>query len=268
MQNLIDDPSTRSTLLHRLIAAPVHPLQKADATATPRVIAQFWDDLDAIPVDVQECMLSWSQLGTYGFKQYVYDDKSASEMIERHFTKRHVRAFSNCPHPAMRSDYFRYCYILKFGGWYIDADDAYLGGSIEPLLTNGRLKLNPLCFDISANSMRDAVSASEGPADSTLIFYTDTTPLIAPANHPVIASALEHATKNILTADNGNRDVQSITGPGNLTLSLAIHAQNLEKSNGEKDFEFIRDWGSISESRWPLGYREDDRNWRIWEQGK
>jgi hypothetical protein len=26
----------------------------------------------------------------------------------------------------------------------------------------------------------------------------------------------------------------------------------------------LANWGAISTSRWSLSYREDDRNWRLW----
>ena len=65
----------------------------------------------------------------------------------------------------MRADYFRLCFIMKVGGFYVDADDIYQGLSVEELLVDGCLKLQPLCYEVATDSMVDPVSSaqSEGP---------------------------------------------------------------------------------------------------------
>ena len=73
--------------------------------------------------------------------------------IGDHFTSAHIDAFERCYHPAMRCDYFRLCYTLfRYGGFYVDADEVYQGSSCEVLLKTGRLKLQPLCYDIESEA--------------------------------------------------------------------------------------------------------------------
>lgn len=253
--------------MRQLIAAAPDPPPKNDEPLPPRVLVQFWDDSDAIPSDVHECLDSWSVLETAGFERLLFDDISAARLIEENFSDRHVFAFQQCRHPAMRSDYFRYSFILKFGGFYVDADDVYLGQPIDALFSDGRLKLQPLCYDIATDSMLDARSSATAEEDAQLIFYAGNTPLIAPAGHPIIADALDHATSNVLSADDANRDIQSLTGPGNLTACLVKHAFELDASGATKDFELLTGWDPAAISKWPLAYRSDDRNWRLWERG-
>jgi len=57
-------------------------------------------------------------------------------------------------------------------------------------------------------------------------------------------------------------EIQSTTGPGNLTAALAAHARYLQLEGLPFDFELLRDWESIAEMRWDLSYRADFRNWR------
>jgi hypothetical protein len=166
----------------------------------------------------------------------------------------------------MRSDYFRYCFMLICGGFYVDADDVYLGGSIDSLIEGRRLKLQPLCYDLEMATMRDARS-SVGTASGRMIFYANNTPLIAPPGNPIIAGALDRATSNILSPDGGSRDVQSLTGPGNLTAALVRHALDCENTGISSEFTLISDWDSIAVSKWPLTYRSDLRNWRLWQHG-
>ena len=49
----------------------------------------------------------------------------------------------------MQADYFRLCYLLVEGGFYVDADDVCVGTDIGWLFEDGRLKLQPLCYDMA-----------------------------------------------------------------------------------------------------------------------
>ncbi|WP_456652088.1 MULTISPECIES: glycosyltransferase [unclassified Bradyrhizobium] len=53
----------------------------------------------------------------------------------------------------MQADYFRLCYLLVEGGFYVDADDVCIGSQIDWLFGDGRLKIHPLCYDIAAARM-------------------------------------------------------------------------------------------------------------------
>ncbi|WP_165757620.1 glycosyltransferase family 32 protein [Mycolicibacterium elephantis] len=264
---VVDNHRLRSEFMRRLIAATPDPPLGDHKSLPPRILVQFWDDADAVPMDVQECLDSWAVLETLGFQRWLFDDITAARFIAEHFSARHVLAFEKCRHPAMRSDFFRYSFMFQVGGFYVDADDVYLAGPLERLLSDGRLKLQPLCYDIATDSMCDPHRSTLIEEDASLIFYINTTPLIAPAGHPIIADALERATSNILNADEANRDIQSLTGPGNITGCLVRHAIELETSGATRDFEIVDGWTSIAESKWPLAYRSDRRNWRHWEQG-
>lgn len=250
-----------------LIATASDPVVGDGQPPPPRVIVQFWDDSSAIPADVQECLDSWSVLEAAGFKRMLFDDVSAAHFIGEHLSDRHVAAFQKCSHPAMRADYFRYAFIFKAGGFYVDADDVYLGGPVDALVDDGRLKLRPLCQDVSTLAMLDARQAAIAEHETPPVFYVDTTPLIAPAGHPLVAAALECATSNVLSANKSNRDIQSLTGPVIFTACLVTHAIELEKARAPKDFQILTDWQTVAISKWPLAYRSGQRNWRIWGLG-
>jgi hypothetical protein len=73
--------------------------------------------------------------------------------------------------------------------------------------------------------------------------------------------ALRDATAKLLD-DDRYPEIQSTTGPGNLTAALAAHARDLRLAGSPPDFELLRDWDSIAKTRWDLSYRGDARNWR------
>lgn len=233
----------------------------------PHVLVQFWDNVLSIPSDVRECMNSWKSLEKQGFNYILFDDERAEKFIAENFDSEHLEAFKLCRHPAMRADYFRLCYLLTKGGFYVDADDVYKGGSLEEWFSDNRLKLHPLCYNHSTDSMVETSDFMGNPRDlPELTFYVNNNPIVAPPHHPVLCKALERSTQILLTQIKGSKqDVQATTGPGNLTASLVRHAIETEVEMPSRDFTLNFNWDDISKSQWPLEYRKDKRNWRLWD---
>ncbi len=111
----------------------------------------------------------------------------------------------------MRSDYFRMCYVLADGGFYVDADDVMTGGSWRTLYADDRLKLQPLCYDVPSDAMVPSLQIwrTDLPTESR-IFYVNNNPLIAPAGHAVLCLALKRAT-TLLLGDDPRLEIQSTT---------------------------------------------------------
>jgi hypothetical protein len=258
----------RSNFVRQLIQSPDKPgLSTALHLAPPpKRIVQFWDDLERLPKDVEECMDSWKKLDQSGFDLQVFDEKSAKEFIRTHLGSRFEIAFDKCYHPSMKSDYFRYSYIFAAGGFYIDADDVYHGNEIDHLFKDGRLKLQPFCYDIATSQMvPPSLFTNPGANKLSWIFYFNTTPLIAVSKHPIVERALLNATVALESElKDGLPEVQATTGPGNLTES--IFEMLVDDSCPEKLFVTLHDWEKTSTSKWPLSYRNDKRNWRLSNQ--
>ena len=262
---IAEDDALRSRLVRQIIQG-VEPTETSIApVAIPKVIIQFWHDANAIPADVQECLHSWAALERQGFKRVSFDDYEARRFISRHFGRRCVEAFDRCHHPAMRCDYFRLCYMVRHGGFYVDADEFYQGGACETLFQDNRLKIQPLCYDVSSATMVPSDIFTKNHNDSPhWIFYVNNNPLVAPPSHPVIQLALARSTRILLSHEEPLLDIQSTTGPGNLTASLVKHAIVSDLAGLPRDFSLLADWEHLSVSRWPLSYRDDERNWRLW----
>jgi hypothetical protein len=258
----------RSNFVRKLVQRPNEPSRvPVGHVAPPRKrIVQFWDDLGRLPEDVRECMESWKKLEQFGFELQVFDESSAREFIRIHLGSRYEKAFDKCYHPSMKSDYFRYSYIFVEGGFYVDADDLYHGTTIDHLFTDGRLKLQPFCYDIAAAQMvPPSVFVKPGANQLSWIFYFNTTPLIAGRNHPIVERALLNATISLeQESEGGLPEVQATTGPGNLTRSVFEVVTN--ESRPEEVLLVLHDWEKNSTSKWPLSYRSDKRNWRLSNQ--
>ena len=260
-----ENDALRSSYVQGLVQAaapaPTHPSRDEDPI--PKVIVQFWHDLTDIPNDVRACLHSWRTLHSHGFTSALFDDALAKHFISLHFSRRYLRAFNLCYHPAMRCDYFRLCYILINGGFYLDADEVYQGVDCRPFFCDNHLKIKPLCYDTASGHMiRPDLFTQPRQPPETWIFYFNNNPLIAPAGHPIIRSALARATRILLNCTD-RPEIQSTTGPGNLTASLVRHAITSRLSGPNSDFLILHNWDTISISPWPLSYRDDDRNWRL-----
>jgi hypothetical protein len=265
---LENEDRDRSNFVRQLVQRPNKAVREnaEELGPPPRRLVQFWDDLGRLPEDVRECMESWKKLEQFGFEVLVFDEMSAREFIRLHLGSRYEKAFEKCYHPSMKSDYFRYSYIFVEGGFYVDADDVYNGTTIGHLFTDGRLKLQPFCYDITTRQMvPPPVFLNPGANQLSWIFYFNTTPLIAARNHPIIERALLNATISLEQDLKGVLpEVQATTGPGNLTRSVFEVLAN--RSRPEEVLRIVHDWEKTSTSMWPLSYRSDKRNWRLSNQ--
>jgi hypothetical protein len=101
-----------------------------------------------------------------------------------------------------------------------------------------------------------------GANAASWIFYFNNNPLIAGSGHPLIDRALTQATVSL---ENGFAhslpEIQSTTGPGNLTKSIFDAAT--ECSKVKNSLFVLRDWDNIARNVWDLSYRNDPRNWRL-----
>lgn len=259
----------RSEFIRELVQRPVGQLSINNhcRQPTPRTIVQFWHDLGQLPPDVEECVRSWTVWETSGFEHRLFDERTAGAFIGSSLSARHKRAFERCYHPAMRADYFRLCYVLVEGGFYVDADDVCIASDIGWLAEDGRLKLQPLCYDIATGGMvKPAVFLRADAYDPSWIFYFNNNPLIASPGHPIIEHALSQATRLLeLTDDDELPEIQMATGPGNISKSI-FDLGTRTSSDIESNIVALKDWDSLAVLKWPLSYRGDARNWRLSNQ--
>ena len=227
---------------------------------------QFWHDLRELPADVEECIVSWAGWTANGFAHRLFDERSAKEFIGGSLSARHKHAFELCYHPAMQADYFRLCHLFVKGGFYVDADDVCVGTDIGWLFDDGRLKIQPLCYDTASGTMvNPSLFLHNDAYNPSWIFYFNNNPLIASQEHPVIDRALRQATDLLESAgEDALPEIQATTGPGN--ISKTIFGLGTRPEGVESDLVVLRDWDFLAFSKWPLTHRGDARNWRLSNQ--
>jgi len=232
------------------------PVTPCNELEIPKVIIQYWHCLDELPYDVLNCIESWKVLKEKEFEFKLFDDVQAKQFINEYFDEEYLTAYLKCHHPAMRCDYFRLCYLYILGGFYIDCDELYSNQKIDLLFSNNSIKIQPLCYSLSQDKMVNIEDYLSEPYDKNNIYYFNNNPIVAPPKHELISIALKRANDKLIDGDNIS-DIQSTTGPGNLTASVVYY---LLRKNAQ--INIIDNWNDISYSPWPLSYRSDDRNWR------
>lgn len=263
------DHDLRSAFIRRLTLFQLgFPFVCAETTGRiPKTLIRYWHDPEDLPNDVRECLASWERLQDQGFTLQQFDDVTAAAYIAKHFGERETTAFSLCRHPAMRSDYLRMCVVLKEGGFYVDADDVLHNDGWNAIFADSKLKVQPLCYDLALSGMLPASDIWRPELQTAgRIFYVNNDPLAAPPEHPVLARALARATEQLLSKP--FPEIQSTTGPGNLTTVLAAHAREMIVEGRSLDIALIPNWDSAVETRWNLSYRNDRRNWRNMDESQ
>lgn len=262
---LTSNPRARSLAVKALCRSHSVSRTQHATSQRPRVLVQYWDS-PAVPSDVAACMSTWDSFIAYDFQRVTFDRARAREFIGQTYTAEHVAAFDAARHPAIRSDYFRLCYVAARGGWYVDADDVYRETDITPLLQPGGLRLQALCYDLDSDQMVDAATAIAGPDDQNVIHYVNNNPLIARPEHPILIATLKRATAALLCpSPTGHADVQAVAGPGAITLELARQSQQISVLNTDLDVEILTDWDAYARPVWDLTYRRDGHDWRVWD---
>lgn len=261
-----ENDNTRSDFVKHLVqrGGALHTLTQKPTNNIPRIIVQFWDD-ENIPSDVQECTETWKHLKSRGFKHVLFNEDGARRFIAENLHADNVKAFDRCYHPAMKSDYFRLCFIFSIGGFYVDVDDVYCRIDVECLFSDQRIKLQPLCFDVDNDGMVDSDKfIINGSFSKSWIFYFNNNPIVAPPGNHIIEYALRRTTRLILGCDeNDLPEIQSTTGPGNLTASVVAYLSSHKSYIQDQCLSVLSEWGTYARTIWPLSYRNDERNWRL-----
>ena len=229
----------------------------------------FYWDTNPPPADVQGNLQSWRALPA-NFSQTLFDDAAAQAFISEHLSPERLEVYRWCPHPAMKSDYFRLCYALVRGGVYVDADDGYVGRGLEGQLSpTAHLALHPLVWDFSEQrNVGVAEWDVAGGMRPDWGYYFNNTPLIARPGSEVVRKALERADHLVgaLAVHGGVPDIHAMTGPEAVTVGLFWHALRVVAGrSAPQGFRPLPRWSEVATPQ-PLGYKIDARNWRIYAE--
>lgn len=242
-------------LLHDGAAAPFRsPLRPPVA---PAQVFNYWDEVQP-PDDVDACMESWRCSGPHLVR---YDRAAADDFLSAEFGGDVLAAFRYAHHPAMQADLFRLGRLLRLGGLYVDADDAYLGPDPTPITFRAGVALKPLAV---CRQCPASVPVAPAPGrDALHWYYVNNAPIAGVAGHPLFAAALERAVAAVMArkARGELANIHGDTGPTNFSLALLEHVVDCFARDADCDVWLGTHWPFLEQSRW-LDYKHTGRNWR------
>ena len=197
---------------------------------------QFWDN--NIPDDVAALTQGVADTNS-GLDYRFFDDDSAAGFIDTELGADILKLYKNCVIPAMRADLFRYCFLFKCGGVYIDADFPAVG-SIEPMVAAG--------WDGCL------YKRERGLTNSMMYFRT--------SGHPLAEKILESAVHNITNQTSNN--VWQVTGPAVLQTIYSDESNEhlFDNIHLMEEAEFAR-YFKLAVS---LDYKSEDTHWLVARQ--
>jgi mannosyltransferase OCH1-like enzyme len=112
-------------------------IQTQDKTSSviPLNIYQVWHDKNELPSSVKESVELIKEQNPE-FNHYLFDEKECRQFIKENYSKRFVDAYDKIIPHAIKADLWRYCYIYKKGGIYLDSKYYCINGFKLILLTD------------------------------------------------------------------------------------------------------------------------------------
>ncbi|MBB2177535.1 glycosyltransferase family 32 protein [Gluconacetobacter johannae] len=228
-------------------------------------VIQYWDD-ENIPPDVEIFMNSWKNIYGHNYKRY--NMETAKNFIEENFVSEFLEAFLKCYHPAMRSDFFRLCYLYINGGIYIDADELPIKDlPIFNLENNNVIMLHPFMTGwvdglFQPIFFENFVENHKKFPKSEV--YFNNAPIISSKRNNIILLSIMRAKNLILSGAAKKIGIHDSTGPSNLSSSVVMSFLK-SGASGEQAHNVIGiDWNAYARtgSEEELSYKRDRRNWR------
>jgi len=82
----------------------------------PKIVVSTYNNKSKIPEKVYKNIKKYA--GNYTF--IIFNDKEAIDFIKKNYSNKYVKIFKSFKCGAHKADFFRYCYLYKKGGVYID----------------------------------------------------------------------------------------------------------------------------------------------------
>lgn len=256
--NIVSNPEALSQFFYEFVQRDKGNQLMTDDLGIPKIIVQYWDDLLHMPQDVKRCMSSWEPLESNGYKVMRFDYEGAVDFIRDRFTVEYLEAFEGCPDPAMRGEFFRLCFIYIYGGIVVDVNDVLINSEFDALLLGDSLKIQVLCYSVSKGSMM-AITDDLLEVDSSdhPVYYVNHSPILAPANHPLIGLLLEEAIETIKLSRLSS-DGQSIGSPGGMSKALVSYMVDSKSTYLSDSVSLISGWSKYCKS---TKNNSDDDQW-------
>jgi mannosyltransferase OCH1-like enzyme len=185
--------------------------QKTKASVIPLNIYQVWHDKTELPKSVKESIEKLKEQNPE-FTHQLFDEKECREFIETHYSRRILDAYDSIVPHAIKADLWRYCYMYKNGGIYLDIKYYGINGFKLILLTDKEY----FCKDIvrSLGGIYNAI-------------------LICKPKNKIMLKCIQQTVKNV---------EKKYYGPSPLCPTGPLMMKNFFTEKQKKDFELTHEY--------------------------
>lgn len=143
---------------------------KKDTNHIPKVVYMTYHDMDSVPQYVFDNINKYCS----GYEVKIYNDNMCLEFLEKYYGKEAVEIFNNMEIGAHKADFWRYCILYVFGGYYFD------------IKTDFQTHINNI-FDSKKEKTWYTVKAGDAIFNGIIV---------TPPHNPVILDAIKHIYNN------------------------------------------------------------------------
>ena len=146
---------------------------KNDINYIPKIVYMTYDDLEKIPQYVKDNIKKYCK----GYDIQIYDDDMCIEFLSKYYGKDAVSIFNNMKINAHKADFWRYCILYLFGGFYFD------------IKTDFRIPINQVFNSKLPNTWYTVIADQKKNS-----IYNDI--IVTPSQNPILLKAIEYFYKN------------------------------------------------------------------------
>ena len=85
----------------------------------PKIIYQIVPNINNIPSGLYHTIMHNIRMNPE-FEYKIYDYDSAYQLLKKDFTSKHIQAYTASSNNQLKTDYFKYAVIYKYGGIFLD----------------------------------------------------------------------------------------------------------------------------------------------------
>jgi mannosyltransferase OCH1-like enzyme len=82
----------------------------------PKVIIQTYRNKKRVPAKTNENIINYAP----GYQHVIFDESDFLKFIKENYKKEHVDTFNRLSRRDIKENLFKYCYLYKYGGIYLD----------------------------------------------------------------------------------------------------------------------------------------------------
>jgi mannosyltransferase OCH1-like enzyme len=188
--------------------------QKNKQSVIPLNIYQVWHSKTELPKSVKES-IELVKKQNPEFTHYLFDEKECRDFLKKNFSKQILNTYDKMIPHALKADLWRYCFLYKNGGIYLDSKYYCMNGFKFILLTDKEYFCRDV--DLSLGGIYNAI-------------------LICKPKNKILLKAIKQVVKNVKNEYYGPA-FHCPTGPGMLkSFFTQTQLDNLELTH-----EFVND---------------------------